>query len=296
MIEGILPPVPTPFTAKGDVNLDAMAGNISRWVGTRLSGIVVLGSNGEAPYVDEDESERVVATARAVVPRDRVLVAGTGRESTRAAIVACERAAHAGADMVLVRTPSFFRTHLGSTPLIRHFTAVADRCPVPVLLYNFAAFTGVNLAPAAVATLSGHPNIAGIKESGGDIGQVADYVNLTPDSFRVVVGSAPTLLPSLLVGACGGIVALACVVPDLCVELYDHAEAGRFDEARRLQRALTPLARAVTTEHGIAGLKAAVEFGGHVGGNPRSPLLPISPEARESIRRLWSALVDRPPA
>jgi len=185
---GVFPPVPTPF--QGDeVDTGALRGNIGKLLETRLRGIVVLGSNGEAPLLDEDESVRVVAAARDVVPADRVLVAGTGRQATRAAALASRRAADAGADAVLVRTPSFFKSDMTAEAFVRYYTTVADASPVPVLLYNYTALTGVTLHAAAVAELSAHQNIVGMKESGNDMALVADYVAAARPPFAVLAGS-----------------------------------------------------------------------------------------------------------
>lgn len=282
-LQGVLPPVPTPFR-NGDVDSAALAENLARWLQSPIRGVVVLGSNGEAPYLAEDEAARIVATARAVVPADRVLIAGTGRESTCMTIAATRRAADAGADAVLVRTPSFFKSEMTAGAFVRHYTAVADASPVPVLLYNYTAVTGVNLQPAAVAELAKHANIIGVKESGGDVAQLADYVTQTPGGFAVMCGSAPHFYPALAVGATGGILALAVVVPDLCVRLFTLVKESRHAEAAALQMRLVPLARSVTTRFGVAGLKVAVGLLGYVGGDPRLPLGPAPPEAREVIK------------
>jgi 4-hydroxy-2-oxoglutarate aldolase len=284
MVSGILAPIPTPFTADESVDFEALCANTDRWMTTPLSGLLVLGSNGEAPYIDEDEAEQIVRAMRPHVRRDRVLMVGTGRESTRATLAACERAAAAGADCVLVRTPSFFKSQLSEAALIGHFTAVAARSPVPVFVYNFLGLTGVNLSVSQMVTLAGHPNIVGVKESGGDLSLIADFVTRTPDHFTVVVGSAPTLYPSLCAGASGAILAMACAVPEVCVRLFEAVAAGRHDEALALQRRITPLARAVTSQYGVAGLKAALDLTGYRGGLPRRPLLPLSAAAREEIR------------
>jgi len=289
-LSGIYPPIATPF--KGDeVDYAGLAHNVTRWMGTGLRGLLALGSNGEAAFVDEDEAERIVATAREGVPRDRVLLVGTGRQSTRATIAATKRAAGAGADAVLVLTPFYFKAQMTPDALAEHYRAVADASPVPVLLYNFTAVTGLNMTPDTVAVLSAHPNIAGLKDSNGDIAQVAGVVSRVPADFTVLVGSASTLHPAMVVGAAGGIVAVANVVPDVCVKLYGLAHAGRHDEARVLQRRLTPLANAVTTGYGIAGLKVAMELAGYVGGEVRRPLRPAKPEARETLQRLYEELI-----
>lgn len=283
-LSGVFPPVATPF-AGDDVDLQALRRNVERYLTTPLRGVVVLGSNGEAPAVDDEEARFIVAAAREGVPSDRLLIAGTGRESTGAAIRAATTAAEAGADAVLVRPPGFFKTQLTATVLIDHYRRVADASPVPVLLYNFATAFGVDLGLEVVAPLAAHPNVAGLKESGGDISRVGDVVSQTHDGFAVLVGSAQTFYGSLCMGADGGILALACVVPDACVRLRELTLAGRHQDALALQRALTPLARAVTTRFGVPGLKAALALAGYDSGTPRLPLAPASPETVAEIER-----------
>lgn len=289
-LRGIFPPVATPFTSDGEIDAEALRANLRAWLPTRLAGFVVLGSNGEAAYITDDEAERVVAMAREIVPAGRPLIAGTGRDATRAAIAACRRAAAAGADAVLVRPPTAFRTQMTADVLAAHFTAVADASPAPVILYNFGAGFGVDLPTDTIVRLAAHPNIVALKESGGNLAQIADEVALTPGDFPVVVGSAPTLYPSLLVGAAGAIVAVANVVPDLVVRLYELATTGRHGEALALQRALTPLARAVTTTWGVAGLKAAMTLAGYRGGAPRAPLRPVPSEVAGELARMLAVL------
>ena len=288
-LDGVLPPIPTPFRDDA-LDADALGRNVDRWMTTRLLGVVVLGSNGEAPLIDEVEADRAIGTVREHVPRERLVIAGTGRESTRAAADAARRAAALGADAVLVRTPSYFKPQMTADAFVRHYTAVADASPVPVLLYNFTALTGVTLPVAAVTRLAEHPNILGMKESGSDMGLVGDLIDQTPNDFRMLVGSAPTFYSALLLGARGGILALACVVPDLCVDLYDLVQANRLAEARALQRELTPLARLVTRVHGVPGLKAALSLVGYAGGEPRPPLRPVTEAAVADLRQALDAL------
>lgn len=284
-LEGVFPPMATPFV-RGGIDAAGVRSNVEKWIRAGVRGIVALGSNGEAPLLTEDESDSVVGAARDAVPSSHVLIAGTGRESTAATIDACRRAASLGADAVLVRTPSFFKGRMTHEAFIRHYTAVADACPVPVLLYNFTAVTGVNLLPETVAQLAQHPNIVGVKESGTDGAQMAALVDLSPPppAFTVIAGSAPTFFASLCLGARSAILAVAGVVPEICVSLYAHARAGRVDDARRLQARLTPLARLVTTGFGVPGLKAAMDLAGFVGGAPRPPLGPAPAAAVEQIR------------
>ena len=288
-LRGVFPPIPTPFVDAG-IDRAALAANVKQWMATRLSGIVALGSNGEAPLLDERESDAVIATVRDAVPRDRLFIVGTGRESTAATIAATRHAAELGADMVLVRTPSFFKNVMTSDAFVRHYTAVADAAPVPLILYNVTMFTGVNLLPDAVVRLADHPNIVGMKESGGDVAQIGECVSRTPDRFSVLAGSAVTLFPALCVGASGAVLALSGVLPDLCVELYDLVQQARYDEARALQQRLSPLARLLGSAHGIAGLKYALDQIGYRGGPPRAPLLPLSTEAGRQISEQLVAL------
>ncbi|MFB3853438.1 MAG: dihydrodipicolinate synthase family protein [Vicinamibacterales bacterium] len=290
-LKGIYPPITTPFKDE-EVDFAGLESNVSRYMATGVAGVVVLGSNGEAPHLSESEARAVVEAVRARVPKGRWLIAGAGHYSTRETIAAARDAAKAGADLVLVKTPGYFKAMMTQEAFIRHFTAVADASPVPVILYDCPMFTGVSLQAATVARLAEHPNIAGIKESAPDIALVADFVTLTPASFQVVVGSAPTLFASLAVGAVGGIVALACVLPDLCVRLHTLVGQQRWVEALDLQRRLTPLARSITSAYGVGGLKAALDMAGYVGGLPRMPLVRPGPEGIETIKNQIAALAE----
>lgn len=292
-LSGIFPPIVTPFAADERLDERALRSNVRRWMTTKLSGVVTLGTNGESAYVDADEAERIVAIVREEVPRGRLVIAGTGQDSTRATIAATRRAAAAGADAALVRAPAFFRSQMTGPAFVRHYRAVADASPVPVLLYNFPAGFGVDLPAGAIQEIAAHPNVIGIKQSGGDLGKIADDVAMArglPRPFAVLCGAAPILHAAVLAGAAGGILAVACVVPDLCVELFELARAGRHDEARELQRRLTPLAKSVTSVYGVPGLKAALDLAGYAGGPPRSPLAPAPPEIVSIIRGQLEAL------
>jgi 4-hydroxy-2-oxoglutarate aldolase len=289
-LTGVFAPIPTPFDETGAVDVQRLRNAFGRWVTTPLTGFVVLGSNGEAVFLTEEESERVIAAARESVPGGRPLIVGTGRESTAAAIRASKRAAELGADAVLVRTPAFFKNQMTTDAFVRHYTAVADASPVPVLLYNFTALTGVNLLPAAVARLATHPNIVGMKESGGDVAQIAELVSSTPDDFTVLAGTTTTFYAALCVGCRGGILALGCVVADACVELYEMVAAGRHAEARRLQERLVPLAKLLGPTYGVPGLKAALRLAGYDVGMPRPPLAPVPDAAIGPLRAALAAL------
>jgi 4-hydroxy-2-oxoglutarate aldolase len=288
--EGIFTPIATPFRDDGTLNEPALRSNVAKWMTTSLTGLVVLGSNGEAASLDDDEADRIVDIVRESVPRDRPLIAGTGRESTRATIDATRRAAAAGVDAALVRTPSFFKPQMTSDAFVRHYTEVADAAPIPVLLYNVTLYTGVNLLPDAVEQLATHPNIIGMKESGGDIAQIAEFVGRTPDHFTVLAGSATTLVHALCAGCDGAILALAALVPDACQRMLLLVKDRKLDEASALQRALLPLARSIGGLYGVPGLKAALDLMGYAGGAPRPPLRPVSSKISQLISDQLGAL------
>ncbi len=282
-LRGIFPPIPTTFDSAGQVDARAITANVARWMTTGLAGVLALGSNGEAPLLDEAESDRVLAAAREAVPSGKLLIAGTGRESTRAAIDACRRAAALGADVVLVRPPSYYKTQMTPEALIDHFRRVADASSVPVLLYNLPA-TGVVLTLPVVAALADHPNVVGMKETSPELERLGQFTAIGGE-FAVLSGWAPVIYPAVTLGAAGGILAVANVLPDQCVTLYAHAAAGRHAEALALQRLITPLAQLVSSIHGIAGLKAALDLLGFHGGPTRPPLQPASDRARDDIAR-----------
>ena len=257
-LAGVFAPIPTPFDDQDQVDTRRLRAALERWTKRPLAGIVVLGSNGEAALLDEVESDRVIAAARESIPRGKTMIVGTGRESTQAAIKASHRAAELGADYVLVRTPGFFKSQMTTDVFVRHYTAVADASPVPVLLYNFTALTGVNLLPAAAARLATHPNIIGMKESGGDIAHIADLVSSTPDDFIVLAGSATTFYPALSVGCAGGILALGCILPEMLVRLFDLVKSGRYQEVRVVLPAMSADADTVLTSDAGKTVRAAI--------------------------------------
>jgi 4-hydroxy-2-oxoglutarate aldolase len=289
-LSSVFPPMPTPFKPDGAVDEGAIKVNVTRWLAAGLGGIVALGTNGEAALLDEDESDRVVAAARENVPADRVLVAGVGRESTRATVSAARRAAALGADAVLVRPPSLYRASIDAAALERHYRSVADESPAPVLLYNYPAFFGAHLHPRLIATLAAHPNVVGMKETSTDGAQFADVAAAVPESFTLLAGSAPGFYPALCAGARGAILAVACVAPDACLQILSLTREGRYAEALRVQQRLNPLARAVTSGHGIAGLKAAMDLTGYRGAATRPPLSSVSREGVEELRLLLQSV------
>ncbi len=282
-LAGVLPPITTPFDALGALDARALATNIERYNAEALAGYVAFGSNGEAVHLSAHDRQRVLEIVRRTAAPGRLLVAGVNEQSTMAAIEAAHHAADSGADAVLVITPYFYRAAMTPEALERFFLDVAEASPLPVLAYNIPQNTGVTLHPETLAALAEHPGMVGAKDSSGDLDAMVETLRRVPANFDVMVGSAGILHPALDQGAAGGILAVACVAPAPCIELYEAVRAGDSERAAELQRRLTPLARLVTVELGIPGLKAACELAGYEGGAVRGPLLPLADGAREHI-------------
>jgi 4-hydroxy-2-oxoglutarate aldolase len=290
-LKGVMPPIVTPFQ-DGKLALDKLRSNFLRWNKTGLSGYLVLGSNGEAVYLNEREKMKVVEVSRQSVPKSKIMMVGTGMESTQQTIRFTNQVAAMGADCALVVTPSYFKGSMKPRILYDHFVAVAESSRIGILLYNVPQFTGINMEAEWVAKLSEHPNILGIKDSSGNIEQLGEIVSLSQRGFTVFVGSAPVFFPALCIGATGGILAVANAVPRTCVQIHTLFKEGKLEEARLLQSRLTPLAKGVTTKYGIAGLKMAMELAGYFGGNPRLPLKRPGKDVEEDLRQLYLKLEE----
>jgi 4-hydroxy-2-oxoglutarate aldolase len=287
LLRGIVPPLATPFLADGTLDLRAFESNFDTYAAHDLGGYLVLGSNGESPYLDEDERLTLVRAARQGAGRKPLLV-GTGQESTRATIAFTRKAAELGADAALVLTPNYYKSQMTVEALRRHFEAVADASPIPVLLYSVPAFTGLTFQPGLAATLAAHPRVVGMKESSGDLSLLGRIISSVPAGFEVACGSAPVLYPALCIGANAGIVAVSCCAPAVAVALYRAFTQGDHVRARRLQDVITPLGLAITATYGVAGLKAAIDLAGLGGGHVRAPLLPLPEAARSEVALLLS--------
>ena len=293
-LRSILLPITTPFypadaPAAGSVDEDALRFNLQKWTRTGIGGVVVLGSTGERVHLDESEYLRVIDLARAQVSRDLAFIAGAGQHSTIGTINEIQKAAERGADAVLVITPHYYRAAITQDALVEYYSAVADASPVPVLLYSMPALTGIKIEPETIARLSEHPNIIGVKDSSNDVSGFAATVKLCPPDFAVMTGNGTVLLDALRAGATGAILAVGCVVPEICVEIFRAFDGGDEGRASLLQGKLTPLATAVTTRFGIGGLKAALDMAGYHGGAVRAPLPAADATARREIATLFEA-------
>jgi 4-hydroxy-2-oxoglutarate aldolase len=282
-LEGILLPTTTPFDADGKISAGAIGSNIRDWTAKGVIGFVVLGSTGERVHLDEREYLEAIEISRAAATSDSAFIVGAGQQSTVGTIKEIKNAARAGADAVLVITPFFYRTAITQETLINFYTAVADESPVPVLLYSMPPLTGIKIEPETVARLSEHANIIGVKDSSNDVAGFTKTVSLCPSDFAVMTGNGTVLLDALRAGATGAILAVGCVVPEVCIEIY---RTFKEERAVSLQSKLTPLAAAVTTRFGIGGLKAALDLAGFRGGSVRAPLRAPDENARTELAQL----------
>jgi 4-hydroxy-2-oxoglutarate aldolase len=266
------------------LDFDHLASNLEHWNGWPLAGYVVGGSNGEFVYQTVVERVAVVREARMQVPVDRLLIAGSGMQSTRATVDLTARMAEVGADAALVVTPSYYQAKITGELLEHHYRQVAEASPIPVILYSVPANTGVDLPAGSAARLALHPNIIGIKDSGGSLEKIEQMVRETPEDFQVLAGSGGYLLPALELGAVGAVAALACIAGDRLAEVASRFQCGDMEGAKILQQGLLEVNRAVTAQFGVAGLKAALDMLGLYGGPVRSPLLGLTDQAREELR------------
>jgi 4-hydroxy-2-oxoglutarate aldolase len=283
---GIFPPIPTPFDAQEELDLKSLQKNIAHWNMTPINGYVVLGSNGEMTYLTEAEKLQVFETARKAIAPGKLMMAGCGCESTHASIQLTKQAAAIGADVALFISPCYYKSKMDNAALTDYYTRLADASPIPVSVYNFPANTGLDLSAELVIKLAQHPNIAAVKESGGNVVKMGEIIKNTRPDFQVLAGSAGFLYPSLVLGAVGGVLALANIAPQQCCDILNFAKAGKHEEARQLQLRMIAPNTAVTAGMGVAGLKAAMDMLGLIGGKPRSPMQPLSDEQKGKLKKI----------
>ena len=288
-LEGILPPIPTPFDEEGEIETNALLRNLKYWSSFSLAGCVVLGSNGESVHLSEYETQQVLETARAGIAMDRLMIAGVGRPSTRETITWTRNAASIGASAALVLPPSYFRGQMTPQILVNYFKDIAEASPLPVILYNMPACTGIDMDAEIVLALADHENIVGLKDSGGNVTKLGEIRYYANEQFSVLAGSAGFLVPALSMGASGGILALANIAPQQCLEMYNAAKNRNWKMAQTMQLNLIRSNTAVTRGWGVPALKAAMDVLGLYGGAPRAPLARLA-EPRYS--KLMSILAE----
>jgi len=290
-LQGIFPPITTPFDHEGNIYTAKIQHNVEKWNRTALSGYVVMGSTGESVMLTEAEKYSVWELVAKHAAAEKLLIAGTGMESVRETVSLTNRAAEMGYKAAMVRTPHYYKNLInrGDAQML-YYRSVADRAKIPLIIYNWPQTTGVDIPADAVAALSEHPNIIAIKESSGNLEKVMQMIREVKHDFQVLVGSAPTLWPSLLMGACGAILAYANAAPYSVIAIWEafrtREEAAGLDWQNRIGR---PSAL-VTAKYGIPGLKYAMDLNGYYGGPPRLPLTPPTAEAKQEIEAAFRDL------
>lgn len=287
-LSGTFLPVTTPFDpVTGDVDLVAHRANLRKWCAHPVRGILIAGSTGESVLLDEGERTALVEAARDVVPEDRMVIAGTGAESTRQTIRLTKDAAEAGADVVLVQPPAFFKGAMTPEVLARHYRAVADAAPVPVIIYQVPLRQStIEFSNGLIAELSHHPNIVGIKDSRGSLDLVGELVTQCSEGFQVLVGNGAILYGALETGAVGGIVAVGLLATADAAEICVAFAEGRTADSGKAQERIAPLHKEIVGGMGIPGIKVALEILGLHGGAPRPPLASLAESRVPEVRKL----------
>ena len=285
-LASIFPPVPTAFDSEGAIDFEAQSKNLERWEKAPLGGYVVGGSNGE--FVSQSKTERIemVHFMRTHAAKERLIIAGSGMHSTRATIELTEAMAEAGADAVMIVTPSYYKSKMDHRSLVAFYSTIADQSPLPVLLYNVPANTGIDMSVETIVELSEHRNIAGVKDSSGNVAKVGEVSHRARRGFQVLSGSASSLLGAVAMGAVGGIPGLSNIAPEQVCSILAFGLEGDFESARNVQLPLIAVNNAVTTRFGVPGLKAALDMLGYYGGPPRPPLLPLEEGERKQLRTI----------
>ena len=287
-LSGTFLPVTTPFDpVTGDVDIVAFRSNVRRWTEHPVRGILIAGSTGESVFLDEGERVALFEAARDMLGGERVIIAGTGSEATRHTIHLCRQAADAGADAVLVSPPAYFKGAMTPAVLSRHYRAVADASPVPVIIYQVPLrMSTLDLPTGLIEELSQHPNIVGIKDSRGKLDLVGELVEHSADDFQELVGSGALLYGALETGATGGIVAVGLMAAAEAAEISVAFAEGRTGDAGRIQERIAPVHQQIVGGMGVPGVKAALDLLGFHGGEPRPPLEAATEGRVEEIRTI----------
>jgi len=293
-LHGIFAPLTTPFDADGDVALGQVRSNVALYNKTKLAGYVPNGSTSESVLLRWEEVYKVWETVRDAATPEKILIAGTGAESTEETIEHTNRAAKIGYAVALVRTPSFYKPSINDHMLAEHYLRVADAARIPVMVYSVPVFTHVTVGASLIERVGKHPNIVGMKDSSGDVAGVAAIIAAAPKEFQTLTGSASTLYEALQAGAVGAILGLADAFPDLCAEIYAAAGAGDRAKAQTLAQKLVVPSKMLLMDYGIAGLKYAMDRLGFYGGLPRLPLLAVSDAGKVEIEAMLANLLSQP--
>jgi 4-hydroxy-2-oxoglutarate aldolase len=290
-LHGIIPALTTPFDAQGALSLDRLRENVEAYNRTEISGYLAVGSTGESVLLDRVEFEKVLATVGDAAAPGRILIAGTGVDSTAETISRTEVAAKLGYHFALVCTPYFFKPMMSAEVLAEHYRRVADASRIPILLYSVPQFTGIAIESNLAARLAEHSNIVGMKDSSGNVDRVGEILARVPATFQLMTGAATTVYPTMVLGAKGAILALVDFLPEICAALYDAVMARDHRASLELQRRILRASNRIVGAAGIAGVKYAMDCRGYYGGPVRRPLMVINEAQKKEIKSLIVALV-----
>ena len=285
-INGVIPPMITPFGEKGELDSKAFVSNIEKWNKDSLAGYLVIGSNSETAYLNEKEKLELVKLTVEHAKKGRLIMVGSGLESARETIKLTNKCAKLGAHCALILTPFYYGSSMDSKAMIRFYTEVADNSSIPILIYNVTKFTHVNIGADAVAELSRHKNIVGMKDSNGDVPQLATFLRVADPSFQVITGTYSAFYPALAMGITATISAMANCCPNEIAETQNLYNAGKLKESFALYQRMFPVNTAVTGTFGIAGLKYACDYLGYSGGHVRNPLADLNALQQEQLKSI----------
>lgn len=290
-LEGVILPVTTPYDGEtGELAPVSFRENLRSYLEAGVHGFVIGGSTGEAPLLDDEEVVQLVRWARDIVPPERLLIAGAGRESVRATIRLSRAVAECGADAVLVRPPSYYRKAMNPEAVRAYYEQVADTIEIPIVIYHVPQFVPVEITPGILSELRTHPNIIGIKDSTGDLKSLGAFLDVAPEECSVLVGAGSKLYAALELGAAGGIIAVGCIAAAASVEVFRSFKEGAMGAAGSAQGRITEPHNTIVRGIGVPGVKYAMDLLGLNGGDPRPPLRPLDEAARGTVRSSLSAV------
>jgi 4-hydroxy-2-oxoglutarate aldolase len=275
----------TIFDENEEVAYDKIAKNIERYNQTHLKGYMPLGSNGEFRSLTDEESVKVIDVYQKYKAPGKTLIVGVMRESAKTTIEFIKKIADKGADFATILPPHYFVSFMTDDALIKYYTTIADRSPIPVMMYNAPKFSaGLTFSTHLVSVLAIHPNIAGLKDTSKE--DISIYVNAVPKgvNYYVLAGTIEKFYKGLVAGTIGGVLSIANYLPDMCCKLQKLYESGNLEEAQKLDVYARQLSKNAAGNYGVAGVKAAMDLLGYHGGNPRIPVLPMSDEAKAELK------------
>ncbi len=286
VLKGVFTAMITPFRGEA-LDEEGLVRNIKAQLDAGVDGLVLLGTTGEDSVLSDAERERIIEIGVAEAKGKSLVIVGTGSNSTRHAIEKTKRAKELGADVALIVTPYYNKpTQEG---IFRHFEAIAREAELPILVYNIAGRTGVNIETATLLRIAGLPNLIGVKEASGNIGQIADVIHLVRErtpAFAVLSGDDALTLPLIALGG-GGVVSVASnLFPRQMVDLVHAALSGRFDEARDFHDRLMPWFRFEFIETNPIPIKEAMRLSGLPSGSCRLPLCALTEKNQERLSEL----------